>query len=157
MLRILIDIVQVDSTIVLNFIEVLYRWIDYYEGDGTALKAALKWEILSLWDFEYHPLILPADVRKQIEKNRSELKDKNGASTSRAENLIQGSPTKKMREKPDLAAIERQTENSERLRYREAKYGIQPLKIRLPMSPLINVPRDLAKCLKYYAACFKFC
>lgn len=55
---------------------------------------------------------------------RSELKDENGASTSRAEDLIQGSPTKKMREKPDLAAMERQTEGSERLGYREVKYHL---------------------------------
>ena len=33
MLRILVDIVQVDSAVVPNFIEFLYRWIDFYEGD----------------------------------------------------------------------------------------------------------------------------
>jgi hypothetical protein len=104
MLRILIDIVQVDSTIVPNFIEFLYRWIDYYEGDGTALKAALRWEIPSLWDFEYHPLILPADIKKQMEKDKSELGKGQGSakaddhgrqfsSTSRAEDLVHGSPT----------------------------------------------------------------
>jgi hypothetical protein len=63
MLRILIDIVQVTSSLVPNFIEFLYRWVDYYEGDGKALKAALRWEIPSLWDFEYHPLVQHTDRR----------------------------------------------------------------------------------------------
>jgi hypothetical protein len=169
MLRILIDIVQVDSTIVPNFIEFLYRWIDYYEGDGKALKAALKWEIPSLWDFEYHPLILPADIKKKVEEQKAEQLKRNAPANvneqsrhgstptrgSAAQDLIQGLPTKKMREKPDLAAMERQTEESERLQYREVKYGIQPPKLSQPISPLINIPRDPTKRVKYYAACFK--
>ncbi|KAJ4338206.1 hypothetical protein N0V95_008121, partial [Ascochyta clinopodiicola] len=168
MLRILIDIVQVASALVPNFIEFLYRWVDYYEGDGKALKAALRWEIPSLWDFEYHPLVLPPDEGKESEKG-IEAKVKPGgqqeeraqsASCSRADELRQSSPTKKMhaRPKPDLAAIELRTfyaEESERLQYREVKYGIQPPKLEQPLPPLINIPRDQRKRTKYYAACFK--
>ena len=166
MLRILVDIVQADSTVVPNFIEFLYRWIDFYEGDGTALKAALKWEIPSLWDFDYHPLILRSTYKKGVEEDESELNKSQSAGMgeqqttisakhSRAQDLIQGSPTTKMREKPDLAAFERQTEDSDRLKYREVRYGIQPPRVKLPMSPLINIPRDPVKRLRYYAACFK--
>ena len=166
MLRILIDIVQVASSLVPNFIEFLYRWIDYYEGDGKALKAALRWEIPSLWDFEYHPLVLPRD---EEEDNDKEEEDDTGGqrergtrsvSNSKAAELRQSSPTKKMhaRPKPDLAAIELRTfytEESERLQYREVKFGIQPPKLEQPLPPLINIPRDLCKRTKYYAACFK--
>ncbi|KAF1849951.1 uncharacterized protein K460DRAFT_270192 [Cucurbitaria berberidis CBS 394.84] len=170
MLRILIDIIQVDSSIVPNFIEFLYRWIDFYEGDGKALKAALRHEIPSLWDFEYHPLILPEEVRKmQTEQEKAKNAGLNGAikdaemgetgnktpNSRKAEELAQGSPTKKMREKPDLAAIERHTQESERLQYREVKYGIQPPKLNEPLPPLINIPRDRRRRIKYYAACFR--
>jgi hypothetical protein len=147
MMRILIDIVQADSSLVPNFIEFLYRWIDFYEGDGKALKAALKWEIPSLWEFEYHPLTLPGDLSSN-------------APASRAEELAQSSPTKKMREKPerekpDLAALERDVDESERLQYREVKYGIQPPKMKKTLPPLINIPQDQFKRARYYAACFK--
>ncbi|KAH7389416.1 hypothetical protein DE146DRAFT_767682 [Phaeosphaeria sp. MPI-PUGE-AT-0046c] len=170
MLRILIDIVQVESSIVPNFIEFLYRWIDFYEGDGKALKAALKWEIPSLWDFEYHPLLLPEDLKKTNERHKlMEAEERKlmlanagqGGHVDKAtvadstERLAEASPTKKMREKPDLAAIERQTEASERLQYREVKYGIQPPKLDTPLSPLINIPRNPLKRLKYYCACFR--
>tara|TARA_R110002003_G_scaffold38_11_gene2378 strand:- start:10559 stop:13747 length:3189 start_codon:yes stop_codon:yes gene_type:complete len=164
MLRILIDIVQVDSTIVPNFIEFLYRWVDYYEGDGKALKAALKWEIPSLWEFDYHPLVLPEDVKKKVEEEKVRSDNENsttengqsvkGVGTRGAQELVQSSPTK-MREKPDLSAFERQVEESERLQYREVKYGIQPPKLQQTLSPLINIPRDPARRVKYYAACFK--
>ncbi|OAK96011.1 hypothetical protein IQ06DRAFT_360341 [Phaeosphaeriaceae sp. SRC1lsM3a] len=150
MLRILIDIVQVESSIVPNYIEFLYRWIDFHEGDGKALKAALKWEIPSLWDFEYHPLLLPEDLKKTDERHRlMEAEERN------TEQLAEALPTNKMREKPDLAAIERQTEASERLQYREVKYGIQPPKVDTPLPPLINIPRNPLKRLKYYAACYR--
>lgn len=168
MLRILTDIVQVDSTLVPNFIEFLYRWIDYYEGDGTALKAALNWEIPSLWDFEYHPLVIPEEARRKVgnESPQTSLHTETGSGDEiemdddasrdkRTEELIQSSPTKKMREKPNLAAIERQTEESERLQYREVKYGIQPPELHLPIPPLINIPRDPVQRHKYYTACFK--
>ncbi|KAF2833673.1 hypothetical protein CC86DRAFT_339122 [Ophiobolus disseminans] len=166
LLRILIDIVQADSMIVPNFIEFLYRWIDYYEGDGTALKAALKWEIPSLWDFEYHPLVLPGDIKKEITeheaKKRKDREMEKGdehsgtpVKASRVKDLAQGSPTKKMREKPNLATMERQAEDSERLQYREVKYGIRPPNIKLPLPQLINIPRGAAQRAKYYAACFK--
>ncbi|KAJ4398931.1 hypothetical protein N0V91_009796 [Didymella pomorum] len=167
MLRILIDIVQVASSLVPNFIEFLYRWIDYYEGDGRALKAALRWEIPSLWDFEYHPLVLPKDKEGEInEKDGSgqTVGDREGqtrsGSASEAAELRQSSPTKKMHErpKPDLAAFELQmfySEESERLQYREVKFGIQPPKLEEPLPPLINIPRDVQKRTKYYAACFK--
>lgn len=156
-LRILIDIVQVDSTIVPNFIEFLYRWIDFYDGDGKALKAALRHEIPSLWDFEYHPLVLPEDLKKRVneEEQAAQTKTHKAPEDSKAEELAQGSPTKKMRERPDLAAMERQTEESERLQYREVKYGIQPPKLNEPLPPLINIPPDHRKRTKYYAACFR--
>ncbi|KAF3040804.1 hypothetical protein E8E11_005738 [Didymella keratinophila] len=167
MLRILIDIVQVASSLVPNFIEFLYRWIDYYEGDAKALKAALRWEIPSLWDFEYHPLLLPRD--RDGESSAEGGSGQSGGeregqarsvSASEAAELRQNSPTKKMyeRPKPDLAAIELQTfytEESERLQYREVKFGIQPPKLEEPLPPLINIPRDVKKRTKYYAACFK--
>ncbi|KAF2625322.1 hypothetical protein BU25DRAFT_492965 [Macroventuria anomochaeta] len=168
MLRILIDIVQVASSLVPNFIEFLYRWVDYYEGDGKALKAALRWEIPSLWDFEYHPLVLPRDVGKDSYTGKEDDTQSSGqgerrtrsASESKAAELRQSSPTKKMhaRPKPDLAAIELRTfysEESERLQYREVKFGIQPPKLEQPLPPLINIPRDQRKRTKYYAACFK--
>lgn len=154
MLRILIDIVQVASSLVPNFIEFLYRWIDYYEGDGKALKAALRWEIPSLWDFEYHPLLLTRDGDKERKEQPMSV------SASRAAELRHSSPTKKMhaRPKPDVAAIELQTfyvEESERLQYREVKFGTQPPKVEEPLTPLINIPRDVQKRTKYFAACFK--
>ncbi|KAF2127304.1 hypothetical protein P153DRAFT_398652 [Dothidotthia symphoricarpi CBS 119687] len=152
MLRILIDIVQTDSSLVPNFIEFLYRWIDFYEGDGKALKAALKWEIPSLWDFEYHPLVL-ADKQKPDTKGKAG--NEKPTNNKKAEELAQSSPTKKMREKPDLAAMERRMEESERLQYREVRYGIQPPKLEQPIPPLINIPQDTRKRQKYYAACFK--
>jgi hypothetical protein len=169
MLRILIDIVQVDSSLVPNFIEFLYRWVDYYEGDGKALKAAMRWEIPSLWEFEYHPLVLPTDVKRRMEeekltKEKADDADKSGegvgtsarpSSNSRAEDLAQGSPTKKMREKPNVAEMERQVEESERLQYREVKFGLQPPKMNRPLPPLVNIPQDRIKRIKYYAACFK--
>ncbi|KAF1928565.1 uncharacterized protein M421DRAFT_62859 [Didymella exigua CBS 183.55] len=167
MLRILIDIVQVASSLVPNFIEFLYRWVDYYEGDGKALKAALRWEIPSLWDFEYHPLVLPRDEEKDdgmgggIVRASGEREDRaRSVSASKAAELRQSSPTKKMhaQPKPDLAAIELQTfytEESERLQYREVKFGIQPPKLEQALPPLINIPRDVRKRTKYYAACFK--
>jgi hypothetical protein len=158
MLRILIDIVQVESTVVPNFIEFLYRWVDYFEGDGKALKAALKWEIPSLWDFEYHPLILPEEMKKRVKEERAELRQESGQTPERfnaADALAQGSPSKKIREKPDLAAFERQMQESERLQYREVKYGIQPPKLALPIPPLINIPHDAVRRAKYYAACFR--
>ncbi|KAF1939727.1 hypothetical protein EJ02DRAFT_496289 [Clathrospora elynae] len=155
MLRILIDIVQVDSCIVPNFIEFLYRWIDFYEGDGKALKAALQWEIPSLWDFEYHPLMLPEELRNKVEKAKARDGDTKTHKHARAEDLAQSSPTKKMREKPDIAAMERQTEESERLQYREVHFGIQPPKLNEPLPRLINVPLDGPKRIKYYAACFR--
>ncbi|KAF3007926.1 hypothetical protein E8E13_011187 [Curvularia kusanoi] len=166
MLRILIDIVQVDSSLVPNFIEFLYRWVDYYEGDGKALKAALRWEIPSLWDFEYHPLVIPRDKEAEGDGHGGDSTDdssENKAGSASCDNtaeLRQSSPTKKMqaRPKPDLAAFELRTlhaEESERLQYREVKFGIQPPKLEQPIPPLINIPRDHRKRTKYYAACFK--
>ncbi|KAI4960552.1 hypothetical protein J4E86_002175 [Alternaria arbusti] len=148
MLRILVDIVQVDSTVVPNFIEFLYRWIDFYEGDGKALKAALHGEILSLWDFEYHPFLVTQEAKKEINQARGVAQDsgKDGQG---------GDTTTQMRQKPDLAALERKTEESERLKYREVHFGIQPPKLDEPLPPLINVPRDQYKRAKYYEACFK--
>ncbi|KAF3031443.1 hypothetical protein E8E12_001688 [Didymella heteroderae] len=162
MLRILIDIVQVASSVVPNFIEFLYRWIDYYEGDGKALKAALRWEIPSLWDFEYHPLVLPRDEAegKSAQSGGEREERARSVSASKAAELRQSSPTKLMhaRPKPDIAVIELQTlyaEESERLQYQEVKFGIQPPKFEQPLPPLINIPRDTRKRTKYYAACFK--
>ncbi|EOA92318.1 uncharacterized protein SETTUDRAFT_85284 [Exserohilum turcica Et28A] len=162
MLRILVDIVQVDSAVVPNFIEFLYRWIDFYEGDGKALKAALRGEIPSLWDFEYHPLVVSEDVKKRVNEANDDgddvTKSETGSRTpehSNAQELAQNSPTKKMRQKPDLAELERKAEESERLQYREVHFGIQPPKLNEPLPPLINIPRDPKKRAKYHAACFK--
>jgi hypothetical protein len=169
MLRVLIDIVQVESRLVPNFIEFLYRWIDHYEGDGKALKAALKWEIPSLWDFEYHPLVLPEHVKKEADDQNSEQsksdRQLNGGGprgqgsmavkASDAQCPVLGSSTKEVREKPDLATLERHAEESERLQYREVKYGIQPPKLHRPLTSLINIPTESSKCVKYYAACFR--
>ncbi|OSS51930.1 hypothetical protein B5807_03585 [Epicoccum nigrum] len=145
MLRILIDIVQIESSLVPNFIEFLYQWIDYYEGDGKALKAALRREIPSLWDFEYHPVLIPQDEESE--------------STDTVE-LRQTSQTEKThaKPKPDLAAFELRMSNtaeSERLQYREVKFGIQPPRLEQPLPPLINVPLEYHKRIKYYTACFK--
>jgi hypothetical protein len=166
MLRILIDIVQVDSSLVPNFIEFLYRWVDFYEGDGMALKAALKREIPSLWDFEYHPLQLPPDMQKIASVDLDDLQSLDGDEdaeeaanlSEREEELAQGSPTKKMRSKPNLALLERQTmqnEESERLQYREVRYGLELPRVTRRLPPLINIPQDPQKRIKYYAACFK--
>ncbi|KAG9190675.1 hypothetical protein G6011_08763 [Alternaria panax] len=162
MLRTLVDIVQVNSTVVPNFIEFLYRWIDFYEGDGKALNAALYEEIPSLWDFEYHPILVPEDVRKNLDEANGINRDgkKNGAGNETpkhvsAEELAQNSPTKKMRQKPDLATLERKAEESERLQYHEVHFGIQPPKLNEPLPPLINIPRDRIKRAKYHVACFK--
>ncbi|KAJ4988169.1 hypothetical protein SVAN01_06265 [Stagonosporopsis vannaccii] len=163
MIRILIDIVQAASSLVPNFIEFLYRWIDYYEGDGKALKAALASEIPSLWEFEYHPLLLPPEEMIEAYKSNKGMTDGQwdvSAGNSDAAELRQSSPTKKMRTlpKPDLAEMELRalyTEESERLNYREVKFGIQPPKLEQPLPPLINIPRDYQKRFKYYTACFK--
>lgn len=158
MLRILVDIVQVDSAVVPNFIEFLYRWIDFYEGDGKALKAALRGEIPSLWDFEYHPLVVSEDVKKRLDEANGESEGESGNRTPEhrnAQELAQNSPTKKMRQKPDLAELERKAEESERLQYREVHFGIRPPKLNEPLPPLINIPRDVKKRAKYHAACFK--
>lgn len=162
MLRILVDIVQVNSTVVPNFIEFLYRWIDFYEGDGKALNAALYGEIPSLWDFEYHPILVPEDVKKKLDEANSITRDGKEYGTgiktpkhANAEELAQNSPTKKMRQKPDLATFERKLEESERLQYHEVHFGIQPPKLNEPLPPLINIPRDRVKRAKYHAACFK--
>ena len=149
MLRILLDILQVGSSVVPNFIEFLYRWIDYYEGDGKALKAALHKEIPSLWAFDYHPMVFPRDVKKMNEA-MNKLPNTTGA-----EELAQPSQTRTFREKPDLAALHRKVEESERLQYREVHFGIQPPKLREPLPPLINVPRDAVSRIKFYSACFK--
>jgi hypothetical protein len=149
MVRILVDIVQVDSTVVPNFIEFLYRWIDFYEGDGKALKAALHGEIPSLWDFEYHPLLVSEETKRKMSEANSVTKHGD------TDELAQHSPTKKTRQKPDLAALERKVEESERLKYREVHFGIQPPKLNNPLPPLINIPQDPYKRAKYYNACFK--
>jgi hypothetical protein len=148
MLRILVDIVQIDSTVVPNFIEFLYRWIDYYEGDGKALKAALHGEIPSLWDFEYHPLLVPEEIKKKMDEAK-------GITHDGKTNGPRGNMFAKTRQKPDLAALERKIEESERMNYREVHFGIQPPKMNEPLPPLINIPRDRYKRAKYYAACFK--
>jgi hypothetical protein len=169
MLRVLIDIVQVESRLVPNFIEFLYRWIDHYEGDGKALKAALKWEIPSLWDFEYHPLVLPEHVKKEADDRNTEQSKSDGqldgggprgqgsmsVKASDAQCPVSGSSTREVRERPDLAALERHAEESERLQYREVKYGIQPPKLLRPLTSLINIPTESSKRVKYYAACFR--
>jgi hypothetical protein len=169
MLRILINVVQAESRFVPNVIEFMYRWIDFYEGDGKALKAALKWEIPSLWDFDYHPLVVPEDLKKKLAETKVRIEQEKAAINAREqkgpdsraiepsiiEELVHGSPTKKMREKPVLAAMEHQMEESDRLKYREVRYGIQPPKTERPIPPLINIPLEPLKRVKYYNACFR--
>ncbi|OAG07607.1 uncharacterized protein CC84DRAFT_1205041 [Paraphaeosphaeria sporulosa] len=161
MLRILIDIVQVDSKLVPNYIEFLYQWVDYYEGGGRALKAALRMEIPSLWLFEYHPLPLYDSSGKD--------KDRESDSSVDGEEIIEsvddfrkttremGERLKRPKKPLALEEMERMTEQSERLEYREVKFGIQrPIDPdEEPLPPLINVPHDANKRKKYYAACFK--
>jgi hypothetical protein len=130
MLRIAIDIVQMKPELVPNFIEFLYRWIDFYEGDGMALKLAIHEEIPSLWDFEHTPLVL---LKLEEEKNKNEIECK----------------------KPDVKAFEKLAAKSERLQYREARFGLQAVKEDDPMPPLINIPKDPEERKKYYAACYK--
>ena len=129
MLRITIDIVQIKSALVPNFIEFLYRWIDFYEGDGTALKLAMHEEIPSLWDFEHTPLV----IVKPEDKDFNETE----------------------RRKPDLKVFEELAAKSERLQYKEARFGLQAVKEADPMPPLINIPKDPEKRKKYYVACYK--
>ncbi|KAH4928124.1 hypothetical protein HBI79_134220 [Parastagonospora nodorum] len=166
MLRVLINIVQVESSMVPNVVEWLYRWIDYLEGDGKALKAALKWEIPSLWDFDHHPLVVSGEMKRRLEAMNTEMsqekdaikanvKDGNGTALNKARELMQGSPTKKMREKPSLAALEQKIEDNERLKYREVRYGIRLPKDEQPLPPLFNIPLDEDKRKKYYDACYR--
>lgn len=158
-LRVLCDVVQVHSSVLPNFLEFMYRWIDYFEGDGKALKAALKHEIPSLWEFEHHPTTVaekarqqslaraagtgtsPIDVMSEHDKLFAELDD---------DPLVQ-----KMRQKPDLDAFHRQVEESERRQYREVKYGIQPPESTNGLTPLINIPTDGRGRMKYYDACWQ--
>ncbi|KAI0613442.1 Herpes-BLLF1 multi-domain protein [Pyrenophora tritici-repentis] len=150
LLRILLGILQQPSSIVPNFIEFLYRWIDYHEGDGMALKAAMHREIPSLWAFDYHPLVFPQDLKKKMDEaiHSSHI-------NTVAEKLAQASQTKTVREKPDLKELQRKVEESERLQYREVQFGIQPPKLKEPLPPLINIPRDPVKRVKFHAACFE--
>ncbi|KAF2471536.1 uncharacterized protein BDR25DRAFT_367221 [Lindgomyces ingoldianus] len=138
LLRILIDIVQCDDRIVPNLIEFLYNWIDFYEGDGHALQCAMHQEIPSLWDFECHPLVLPG-VKKAREQKAQDMKKSEA----------------KPDEKPDVTALEEDIELSERMQYHEKRFGIQPPKIEVPITPLINIPKDMRKRNSYYAACFQ--
>lgn len=146
MLRILIDIVQVDSKFVPNYIEFLYQWVDYYEGGGRALKAALRMEIPSLWLFEFHP--------RPLFNNDSKDKEEDGLNKAAEE---MGEKFTKRKKPLALEEMERLTEQSERLQYREVKFGIQrPIDIKdEPLPPLINIPHDHNKRQQYYAACFK--
>ncbi|KAF9738746.1 amino acid transporter [Paraphaeosphaeria minitans] len=161
MLRILIDIVQVDSKLVPNYIEFLYQWVDYYEGSGRALKAALRMEIPSLWLFEYHPLPLYDSSGK--DKNRESDSSVDGeeviGSVDNFRNTTKemGERLKKPQKPLALEEMERMTEQSERLEYREVKFGMQrPIDPNEePLPPLINMPYDTDKRNKYYAACFK--
>ncbi|KAF1976105.1 hypothetical protein BU23DRAFT_60807 [Bimuria novae-zelandiae CBS 107.79] len=151
-LRILIDIVQVESKLVPNYVEFLYQWIDYYEGGGQALKAALRMEIPSLWLFEYHPLPLFSNDGKDKD-NEEEVDELEKVAEEMGEKLT----TCKRKEPLALEEMERLTEQSERMQYREVKFGIQrPVDPSdEPLPPLINVPHDDKKRQHYYAACFK--
>jgi hypothetical protein len=146
MLRILIDIVQVESKLVPNYIEFLYQWVDYYEGGGRALKAALRMEIPSLWLFEFHPLpLFSRDSKDQEDDGVEKAAEEMGEIFTRRKAPLA------------LEEMERLTEQSERLQYREVKFGMQrPIdKNGEPLPPLINVPCDDNKRKHYYAACFK--
>ncbi|KAF2704851.1 hypothetical protein K504DRAFT_506813 [Pleomassaria siparia CBS 279.74] len=131
MMRILFDIVAIESSLVPNFMEFLYQWVDYYEGDGKALQAAVRREIPSLWDFECHPRELSTTTNKGGEKMPA------------------------VRAKPDLAAFEKLVRDSERRQYGEVRFGLRPDKEEPTIAPLLNIPTDHFKRLKYYSACFK--
>jgi hypothetical protein len=133
-IRALLAIVQCDDRVVPNTIEHLYRWIDYFEGDGTALVCALQHEIPSLWDFDHHPVTLPFPPRQ---------------------------PSPKLGEQVE-AKVEQQTldsdstaEENERMQYMEKKFGLQPPKIDVPLTPLLNMPRQGRAQDRYLAACYK--
>ncbi|KAF1960250.1 hypothetical protein CC80DRAFT_289540 [Byssothecium circinans] len=163
MLRILIDIVQVDSRLLPNFIEFLYQWIDYYEGDGKALHAAVRHEIPSLWLFAEHPrpLTLKAPWLSETVEKKEQGEKKESTGMAEGKTGLAGAADqigeKVTRKKPDIAALEAMTEESERLQYREVKFGIQrPIPLTdEPLPPLINVPSEHHARNKYYAACFK--
>ncbi|KAF2740871.1 hypothetical protein EJ04DRAFT_572155 [Polyplosphaeria fusca] len=128
MLRVLIDIVQARDHLVPNVIEFMYRWIDFFEGHGHALKCALRGEIPSLWDFESHPRLMPEDsVRIGKDKKR----------------------------KPSVKTLEDQIEQSERMQYHEPTYALKVPKIEDPLTALINIPKDPKKKNAYYGACFR--
>ncbi|CAI6338559.1 unnamed protein product [Periconia digitata] len=141
--RVLVDIVTVRSSLVPNYVEFLYQWIDYHMGDGTALHAAVKHEIPSLWLFEQHPRNL---TNGSVEIDEGDLQ----APTA----TIKES---KDRMKPDIGALERQTQESERMQYHEVKFGLQrPVDpVDDIITPLLNIPREDAQQRKYFAACFK--
>jgi hypothetical protein len=124
-MRILLDMVQADDKVLPNFIDLLYQLIDYYEGDGYALKCALAQEIPSLWDFERHPAPLPGE----------EDAGKEAKVEGQTESIEDDGP-------------------SERSKYREMRLGLQPPKEPASES-LINVPKDPRKRDKYFAACYR--
>ncbi|CBX92163.1 hypothetical protein IAQ61_000344 [Plenodomus lingam] len=157
MLRCLIDIVQAESRLVPNFIEFLYRWIDFYQGDGTALKAAMRWEIPSLWEFEYHPLIISMDPKQKDHHSTvpEDIEPTVLAGVMKPSTNEETNSKINNREKPDIAAFEEEIELSERLQYREVHYGIEPPHMSQPIPRLLNIPTNPGRRIKYYAACFK--
>ncbi|KAF2013861.1 hypothetical protein BU24DRAFT_248834 [Aaosphaeria arxii CBS 175.79] len=132
LLRILLDIVQCHASMLPNYIEFLYRWIDTYEGDGYALQCAIRDEIPNLWDFERHPVEIPQQKGGGTSRNNGD-----GQESGRND-------------------LEDWAEESERLRYREVKYGLRvgtdsPGLVR----PLFNLPRSRVKRNYYFAMCHR--
>ncbi|KAK3216346.1 hypothetical protein GRF29_8g3027698 [Pseudopithomyces chartarum] len=144
-MRILIAIVQVDSKLVPNFIEFLYQWIDYYEGGGSALKAAVREEIPSLWKFDFHPRALFRTTDGKEDDGLDKAAEKMGEKFNKHKKPLA------------IQEMERLTEQSERMKYREVKYGIQrPINPDSePIPPLINIPYERKKREQYYGACFR--
>ncbi len=163
-LRVLIDIVQADSRVLPNFVEFLYEWIDFHQGGGTALQAALRMEIPSLWLFKYHPLTLAAKYPRTAFKGsldegtqEAKLGDPKAVENEQLQEAATKIGEKLLLKEPDLAALERRSEESERMQYREVKFGLQPPldPNDEPLTPLINIPRGQEQRNKYYAACFR--
>ncbi|KAF2275160.1 uncharacterized protein EI97DRAFT_78828 [Westerdykella ornata] len=127
-LRVLLDIFQAEPNKVPSIIEILYEFLDYYEGDGYALKCAMQKEIPNLWAFERPPVVLP-----------------------------HGHPKTHNNAVRDPVPGEDDEEFSERRQYGEKRFGLQAPKVDLPMSVVINMPPagDHLARTRYHAACFK--
>ena len=126
----LLTIAQTPNDRVPNAVESLYQLIDYYEGDGRALKCAVREEIPSLWDFEHHPALMRSLQTERDRKMKIPI-----------ESLRMG--------------LDQNAKESERLSYKERKPGLQPPKMDDSAEEVQIIPDDKLKRNRYFAACFK--